>query len=149
MSENYLIHYGNKNSGRYPRGSGENPHQHDGLGVKFVKGMQSLQNRHARRKVEKQLRNQKYKIKPKDLKKLSDEDLDKIIVRLNKEKTMQTLVKDITGKGKSKALSGVGEKIIKTAATGAGLYVLSAAVGGNFDRRAFGNAIFNGGAKKK
>lgn len=26
----YLIHIGNKNSGRYPRGSGENPHQHDG-----------------------------------------------------------------------------------------------------------------------
>lgn len=31
MSENYLIHFGNKNSGRYPRGSGERPHQHDGL----------------------------------------------------------------------------------------------------------------------
>ena len=34
MSENYLIHFGNKNSGRYRRGSGENPHQHDGLGIK-------------------------------------------------------------------------------------------------------------------
>lgn len=32
MPENYLIHFGNKNSGRYPRGSGENPHQHDGYG---------------------------------------------------------------------------------------------------------------------
>lgn len=32
MSENYLIHFGNKNSGRYPRGSGERPHQHDGYG---------------------------------------------------------------------------------------------------------------------
>ncbi len=31
MSENYLIHIGTKNSGRYPRGSGERPHQHDGL----------------------------------------------------------------------------------------------------------------------
>ncbi len=31
MSENYLIHFGNKNSGRYRRGSGERPHQHDGL----------------------------------------------------------------------------------------------------------------------
>lgn len=31
MSQNYLIHIGNKNSGRYPRGSGENPNQHDGV----------------------------------------------------------------------------------------------------------------------
>lgn len=30
----YLVHFGNKNSGRYPRGSGERPHQHDGLGSK-------------------------------------------------------------------------------------------------------------------
>lgn len=30
----YLIHIGNKNSGRYPRGSGENPHQHDGIAVR-------------------------------------------------------------------------------------------------------------------
>lgn len=35
--KNYLIHYGNKNSGRYPRGSGENPHQHDGLKNKPLK----------------------------------------------------------------------------------------------------------------
>lgn len=27
-SSGYLIHIGNKNSGRYPRGSGENPNQH-------------------------------------------------------------------------------------------------------------------------
>lgn len=37
MSQNYLIHFGNKNSGRYPRGSGERPHQHDGLGS-IIKG---------------------------------------------------------------------------------------------------------------
>ena len=37
MSQNYLMHFGNKNSGRYPRGSGENPHQHDGLAVKRAK----------------------------------------------------------------------------------------------------------------
>ena len=29
--ENYLIHFGNKNSGRYPRGSGERPNQHTGI----------------------------------------------------------------------------------------------------------------------
>lgn len=29
---NYLIHIGNKNSGRYPRGSGENPNQHEKYG---------------------------------------------------------------------------------------------------------------------
>lgn len=32
MSENYLIHIGNKNSGRYPRGSGMNPNQHSQYG---------------------------------------------------------------------------------------------------------------------
>ena len=31
MRSNYLIHFGNKNSGRYPRGSGDRPHQHDGF----------------------------------------------------------------------------------------------------------------------
>jgi len=29
FNTNYLEHVGNKNSGRYPRGSGENPYQHD------------------------------------------------------------------------------------------------------------------------
>lgn len=39
MNNNYLIHFGNKNSGRYPRGSGENPHQHDGLTRKDKKAI--------------------------------------------------------------------------------------------------------------
>lgn len=47
MSDNYLIHFGTKNSGRYPRGSGERPHQHDGLriGVKrYVKKAEKIRN---------------------------------------------------------------------------------------------------------
>ena len=49
MSENYLIHFGNKNSGRYRRGSGENPHQHDGLGTM---GKGKYNSRHDRRVAE-------------------------------------------------------------------------------------------------
>lgn len=49
MSENYLIHFGNKNSGRYRRGSGEHPHQHDGLGTM---GKGKYNSRHDRRVAE-------------------------------------------------------------------------------------------------
>lgn len=34
MYEDYLMHVGNKNSGRYPRGSGDRPYQHDGRIIK-------------------------------------------------------------------------------------------------------------------
>lgn len=35
FNTNYLEHIGNKNSGRYPRGSGENPYQHDKNRIKI------------------------------------------------------------------------------------------------------------------
>lgn len=49
MNNNYLIHFGNKNSGRYRRGSGEHPHQHDGLGTM---GRGKYDSRHDRRVAE-------------------------------------------------------------------------------------------------
>lgn len=57
MPENYLIHFGNKNSGRYPRGSGERPHQHDGLGSKiktaFAVERQAIEDIKSRRYMDK------------------------------------------------------------------------------------------------
>ena len=75
MSENYLIHFGNKNSGRYPRGSGENPHQHDGYGkvgrklskdevTKISKNIENKYNKATTleaQKIREDLLNKKYK----------------------------------------------------------------------------------------
>ena len=46
-------------------------------------------------------------------------------------------------------LQSIGTKVITTAVTGAALYGLKAAVSKNFKAKEFGDAIFNGGAKKK
>lgn len=56
--DNYLIHFGNKNSGRYKRGSGERPHQHDGLGnanysSKQYRRDESLYGRRAAKRINK------------------------------------------------------------------------------------------------
>ena len=50
---NYLMHYGNKNSGRYPRGSGDRPYQHD---PKKLKKYENKLNRWQTRKERQQQR---------------------------------------------------------------------------------------------
>lgn len=141
MSDNYLIHFGNKNSGRYRRGSGERPHQHDGLLSRFKKPKKDT--------------TENYKTNEKDVSKMSDKELNRHVERLRKQKEAKELSHFLVDKhafDRPKPDSIVvkaGRRIGETALTGAGIYLLSSIVGGEFDRKALGKAVFNGGAKKK
>ena len=48
-----------------------------------------------------------------------------------------------------RVLSQIGTKVASTAITGAALYGIKAAVTKDFNVKDFGNAVFNGGPKKK
>lgn len=101
MNDNYLIHFGNKNSGRYPRGSGERPHQHDGLRSKIRVKKERQKVRMERREI------------ARDSHKLSDEELNKQINRLQKEGQLKDLTKNVNrGRGET-------NKIFKKTAGGA------------------------------
>lgn len=101
MNDNYLIHFGNKNSGRYPRGSGERPHQHDGLRSKIRTKKERQKVRMERREI------------ARDSHKLSDEELNKQINRLQKEGQLKDLTKNVNrGRGET-------NKILKKSAGGA------------------------------
>lgn len=114
MNDNYLIHFGNKNSGRYPRGSGERPHQHDGLRARISKKKARLDNRIERRET------------ARDSYKLSDEDLDKNIRRLDKEVRLKDLTKRVnSGRGEvNKYLKQAGGAIVGAVAGGVGAYLV-------------------------
>lgn len=111
MNDNYLIHFGNKNSGRYRRGSGERPHQHDGMGF-FAKKRDRLNNRIERREI------------ARDSYKLSDDDLDKNIRRLDKEVRLKDLTKRVnSGRGEvNKNLKKAGGAVVGAIAGGVGTY---------------------------
>lgn len=82
----------------------------------------------------------------------SDADLKKKVERLKLEKEYRALTDNEVNSGKvfvSSILTDVGKKTLTTAITGALLYSGKAAVTKSFDVKEFGNAIFNGGPKKK
>ena len=113
MNDNYLIHFGNKNSGRYPRGSGERPHQHDGLRARISKKKDRLENRIERRET------------ARDSYKLSNEELDRHITRLDKENRLKDLTKRVnSGRGEVnknlKKAGGIATGAVIGAAAGAG-----------------------------
>ena len=113
MNDNYLIHFGNKNSGRYPRGSGDRPHQHDGLRARISKKKARLDNRIERRET------------ARDSYKLSNEELDKHITRLSKENQLKDLTKRVnSGRGEVnrnlKKAGGIATGAVIGAAAGAG-----------------------------
>ena len=83
---------------------------------------------------------------------LTDAQLRKKIERLQMEKQLRKLTEEEINPGRTEAkrvLSQIGTKVASTAITGAALYGVKAAVTGQFDAKEFGNAIFNGGPKKK
>lgn len=83
---------------------------------------------------------------------LSDAQLRKKIERLQMEKQLRKLTEEEINPGRAEAkrvLSQIGTKVASTAITGAALYGAKAAVTKQFDVKEFGNAIFNGGPKKK
>lgn len=83
---------------------------------------------------------------------MTEEELRKKIQKLQMEKQLRELTNEEIYPGKKAAmnvLQSIGTKVITTAVTGAALYGLKAAVSKNFKAKEFGEAIFNGGAKKK
>ena len=68
------------------------------------------------------------------------------------ERELRTLTDEEINPGKRFVMGivkDVGEKTLKTALTGAALYGVKAATAKEFDMKDFGEAMFNGGAKKK
>ncbi len=78
--------------------------------------------------------------------------MDSKIKRLQKEKLLRELTDEEVNSGKKYAtqiLKDVGKKTITVAASGAILYAGKALISKEFSAKELGNAIFNGGAKKK
>ncbi len=83
---------------------------------------------------------------------LTTAELEKKIKRLQLDKQLRELTDSEVSPGKAYAqsiLKDVGKKVITTAAAGAALYGIKAAASKSFNLKDMGNAMFNGGAKKK
>ena len=83
---------------------------------------------------------------------LTTQQLQEKIQRLQMEKQLKELTEVELHPGRKatkQALSSIGTKVATTALTGAALYGLKALVSKKFDGGELGNAIFNGGPKKK
>lgn len=83
---------------------------------------------------------------------LTNAQLKEKIDRLQLEKQLRDLTDSEVNSGRvyvEKILKDVGSRVLTTAITGAALYTVKAAVSGSFDAKELGNAIFNGGPKKK
>lgn len=86
---------------------------------------------------------------------LSDDELRQKINRLQMEQQLDKLTRDQVNRGQEYVtgiLKDIGKKVAVTAGAGALLYGLKVAASGepsNFDFGDLGNAVFNGGAKKK
>lgn len=80
------------------------------------------------------------------------DELRKKVERLKLEKELKELTDEQLTPGitaAKKSLGQIGSKVLITVATGAALYGAKAAVSKQFNAKELGNAIFNGGAKKK
>ena len=141
---NELMHFGIKRrSGRYKWGSGERPYQGEG----------PISDRKSPKKD------------IKDRRTLTDEEIKQRIDRIKLEKQFKEVTEEDISPGRAatkKILSDAGKKVLGTVTVGASLYLIKAAVeakmnDGDFksnfkkavDPKDFGNAIFNGGPKKK
>ena len=83
---------------------------------------------------------------------LTNAQLKEKIERLQLEKQLHELTDSEVNSGRvyaEKILKDVGSRVLTTVITGAALYTVKAAVSGSFDAKELGNAIFNGGPKKK
>lgn len=83
---------------------------------------------------------------------LSNTELREKIERLKLERELRELTKSELNAGQKfveEILKEVGKKTLTTALTGATLYGMKAATSKEFNRKELGDAIFNGGPKKK
>lgn len=82
---------------------------------------------------------------------LSDDELNMRVNRLEREKRLRQLTEEDIKPGRAKAksiLSDIGNKTVRTVATGAALYGAKVLAEKFFGSEA-GNAVFNGGPKRK
>ena len=131
MDNNYLKHYGV-------------------LGMKW--GVRRTPTQLGRKTKEQKLSEKKKKIDSKNRGTLTVAQLKKKIERLQMEKQLRELTESELNPGRKavkSALTQIGTKVATTAISGALLYGVKAAVTKQFDARELGNAIFNGGPKKK
>lgn len=83
---------------------------------------------------------------------LSNAEIKEKIERLKIEKELRELTKSEISPGKKfidDVLTEVGKRTLTTVLTGAALYGTKAAISKEFDRKELGEAVFNGGPKKK
>ena len=125
----FLKHFGNKNSGRYPRGSGDRPYQHDG--------------RHMRR-------NSTFRSR----RSMTDDELMAAINRARKEVDLYRAERDNRSQGQrfvEEVLTSVGKAVIIGAATGGIKYAGKKFVESALGDQDLANAMFGGGGggKKK
>ncbi len=83
---------------------------------------------------------------------LTNAQLKEKIERLKLEKELRELTKTELSTGQKfieDVLKDVGKKTLTTALTGMALYGTKATITKEFNRKEFGEAVFNGGAKKK
>lgn len=88
----------------------------------------------------------------KEIKGLSDAELNKRIDRLEKEKKLRDLTEQDTRPGRTatkRVLSTVGSRVATTVLTGAAMYGIKVAIDKNFNMRDLADSMFRGGAKKK
>ena len=123
----FLKHFGNKNSGRYPRGSGDRPYQHEG--------------RHTRK-------NSTFR----DRRRMTDQELADAIVRVKKEVDLYRAERDNRSQGQrfvEDVLNSVGKAVIIGAATGGLKYAGKQFVSKALENPDLANAMFGGGGGKK
>mgnify|MGYP007085927131 CR=1 FL=1 len=120
------------------------------LGMKW--GVRRTPTQLGHKTKEQKLSEKKKKVDSKNRGTLTVDQLKKKIERLQMEKQLRELTESELNPGRKavkSASSQIGTKVATTAISGALLYGIKAAVTKQFDTREFGNAVFNGGPKKK
>lgn len=103
-------------------------------------------------KIERKAIKKQRKLDNKNRSTLNDAELNKKIDRLRKEKELRTLTESEVTRGKGlvkDAMKNVGSKVLTTVGAGLALYGAKSIASGRFDRNELGNALFQGGPKKK
>lgn len=135
--------WGKKNGPPYPIGASNHSASEKKAGWRKSLSKKTTQQKETERKKRSDSKNRGT---------LSDAELKANIERLKNEKEFGKLTDEVVNPGKAYAtqlLKSVGNKVVVTAASGATLYALSAAISKNFDAEELAKAVFNGGAKKK
>ena len=116
---------------------------YDDLPRKYQKGAKTIEQKRAEDRMRYDYANRSS---------LTMEELNQKITRLKAEQELRTLTQKQLSPGRAfvdEVMRDAGKKALTTAATGVLLYSGKAFVSKEFDAKELGNAIFNGGPKKK